>query len=188
MSGVLTLQYATFALRIADSMCDRTGTREPEIMSEHEVQDRSSTDRIEKRLVVLAPRSRVWRAIATAEEFGAWFGVKLDGEFAEGGTIRGTIIHPDFNDLTLSMLVERIEPERYFAYRWHPNAIDLSVDYSGEPTTLVEFTLDETEGGTAIVIVESGFDRLPPGRRDEAFRMNGEGWSHQILNVARHVA
>lgn len=157
-------------------------------MSEHDVQDRSSTDRIEKRLVVRASRSRVWRAISTAEEFGAWFGVKLDGEFAEGGTIRGTIIHPDFNDLTLSMLVERIEPERYFAYRWHPNAIDLSVDYSGEPTTLVEFTLDETEGGTAIVIVESGFDRLPPGRRDEAFRMNGDGWSHQILNVARHVA
>jgi uncharacterized protein YndB with AHSA1/START domain len=154
----------------------------------HEVQDRSTTDRIEKRMVVRAPRSRVWRAITTAKEFGEWFRVNLEGEFAEGESIRGKITHPNYEHVTVDMLVERIEPERYFSYRWHPYAVEPGVDYSAEPTTLVEFVLDEAEGGTAITIIESGFDRIPLGRRAEAFRMNDGGWAGQIKNIARYVA
>jgi|SRR5215204_2298410 len=151
-------------------------------------QDTPSTDRIEKRVVMRASRSRVWRAITTAEEFGAWFRVNLEGEFAEGGTIRGRITHPGYEHVTVEMLVERIEPERYFSYRWHPHALDPAVDYSAEPTTLVEFILEEAEGGTAVTIVESGFDRIPLARRAEAFRMNGQGWAGQIQNLARYVS
>ena len=153
-----------------------------------EAQARSGTDRIEKRVELRAPRSRVWRAIATAKEFGEWFRMKLDGEFAEGRTIRGKITHPGYEHLTLDMMVERIEPERYFSYRWHPYAIDPALDYSAEPTTLVEFTLQDTEGGTALTIVESGFDRIPLARRAEAFRMNDQGWAGQIKNIERHVS
>ncbi len=153
-----------------------------------ETQDRSSTDRIEKRIVLRASRSRVWRAITTAEEFGAWFRMNIDGEFAEGGTIRGRITHPGYEHMTLEMLVERIEPERYFSYRWHPNAIDPAVDFSAEPTTLVEFILEDTEGGTAVTIVESGFDRIPLARRAEAFRMNEQGWAGEIKNLERYVS
>jgi uncharacterized protein YndB with AHSA1/START domain len=151
-------------------------------------QDTPSTDRIEKRVVMRASRSRVWRAITTAEEFGAWFRVNLEGEFAEGRTIRGRITHPGYEHATVEMLVERIEPERYFSYRWHPHALDPAVDYSAEPTTLVEFILEEAEGGTAVTIVESGFDRIPLARRAEAFRMNGQGWAGQIQNLARYVS
>ena len=147
-----------------------------------------STDRIEKSVEIRAPRSRVWRAITTAKEFGAWFGVNLEGEFAEGVTTRGRITHPGYDHLTMEMMVERIEPERYFSYRWHPNAIDPAMDYSAEPTTLVEFILDETEGGTTVTIVESGFDQVPLDRRAEAFRMNDQGWAGQIENLARYVA
>jgi uncharacterized protein YndB with AHSA1/START domain len=153
-----------------------------------EAQDRSSTDRIEKRIVVRASRSRVWRAIANAEEFGTWFRVNLDGAFAEGATVRGRITHPGYEHVTVEMLVERIEPERYFSYRWHPNAMDPAVDYSAEPTTLVEFILEETEGGTAVTIVESGFDRIPLARRAEAFRMNDQGWTGEIKNLAQYVS
>jgi len=153
-----------------------------------EAQERSSTDRIEKRVELRAPRSRVWRAIATAKEFGEWFRMKLEGEFAEGQTIRGRITHPGYEHMTLDMMVERIEPERYFSYRWHPYAIDPAVDYSAEPTTLVEFRLEDTEGGTALTIVESGFDRLPLARRDEAYRMDDQGWTGQIKNIERHVS
>lgn len=156
-------------------------------VTSRETQDGAGTDRIEKRIEVRAPRSRVWRAISTAEEFGAWFRVKLDGAFAEGATIRGNITHPGYEHLTMEMRVERMEPERYFSYRWHPYAIDPAMDYSAEPTTLVEFTLAETEGGTAVTIVESGFDRIPLGRRSEAFRMNDQGWAEQANNLARHV-
>ena len=151
-------------------------------------EDRPNTDRIEKRVVLHASRSRVWRAITTAEEFGAWFRVNLEGVFAEGATIRGRITHPGYEHVTVDMLVERIEPERYFSYRWHPNPIDPAVDYSAEPTTLVEFTLEDTEGGTALTIVESGFDRIPLARRAEAFRMNDQGWAGEIKNLARYVS
>ena len=154
----------------------------------HEVQDKSTTDRVEKRRVVRAPRSRVWRAITTAQEFGAWFRVNLDGDFAEGESIRGKITHPGYEHVTMDMLVERIEPERYFSYRWHPYAVEPGVDYSAEPTTLVEFILDEAEEGTTITIIESGFDRIPLTRRAEAFRMNDQGWAGQIKNIARYVA
>ena len=151
-------------------------------------EDKSSTDRIEKKVVLRAPRSRVWRALTTAEEFGAWFRVKLDGVFAEGVTIRGRITHPGYEHMTMDILVERIQPERYFSYRWHPYAIDPTVDYSAEPTTLVEFKLEDTEGGTALTIVESGFDRIPLARRGEAFRMNEQGWTGQIKNIERYVS
>jgi uncharacterized protein YndB with AHSA1/START domain len=151
-------------------------------------QDKPSTDRIEKSIVLRASRSRVWRAITTAEEFGAWFRVNLEGVFAEGATVRGRITHPGYEHVTVEMLVERIEPERYFSYRWHPHPIDPAVDYSAEPTTLVEFNLQDTEGGTALTIVESGFDRIPLARRAEAFRMNDQGWAGEIKNLARYVS
>jgi len=150
--------------------------------------DTNTTDRIEKQIVLRAPRSRVWRAIADAQQFGAWFGVKLEGPFAEGATIHGTITHPGYEHLKMEMLVERIEPERYFAYRWHPYAIDPKVDYSHEPTTLVEFRLEDAPGGTRLTVVESGFDRIPLARRAEAFRMNEGGWTEQMKNIERHVS
>src|ERR1700736_6260981 len=101
------------------------------------------TDRIEKKVFLSAPRSRVWRAIANAEEFGAWFGVKLKGTFQQGTPIHGKITHPGYEHLTMEMQVERIEPEKYFSYRWHPYAVDPAIDYSTEPTTLVECKLDD---------------------------------------------
>ncbi|MGH7513896.1 MAG: SRPBCC family protein [Gemmatimonadales bacterium] len=153
-----------------------------------EPHDKPSTDRIEKRVEVRATRSRVWRAITTAAEFGAWFRVNLDGEFAEGATVRGRITHKGYEHVMLEILVERIEPERYFSYRWHPNALDPAVDYSAEPTTLVEFMLEDAKGGTAITIVESGFDRIPLARRAEAFRMNEQGWAGEIKNLAQYVS
>jgi uncharacterized protein YndB with AHSA1/START domain len=148
----------------------------------------TSTDRIEKRILIRAPRARVWRALSDAREFGAWFRVALEGPFAEGATVRGRITYPGYEHVTMEMQIQRMDPERLFSYRWHPYAVTPGVDYSAEPTTLVEFRLEDAPGGTSLTIVESGFDRLPPGRRDEAFRMNEGGWGEQIENVARHVA
>jgi uncharacterized protein YndB with AHSA1/START domain len=148
----------------------------------------TATDRIEKTSILRAPRSRVWRAITNADEFGTWFRARLTGGFAEGATVRGQITYPGYEHLTLEMQVVRIEPERYFAFRWHPHAVDLTKDYSGEPTTLVEFTLDDVPEGTRLTIVESGFDRVPPGTRDEAFRSNDQGWTEQMANVTAYVA
>jgi uncharacterized protein YndB with AHSA1/START domain len=151
-------------------------------------QTTTSTDRIEKRFEVRAPRARVWRAIADANEFGAWFGMKLEGPFAAGATVQGRLTIKGYDHLTLDMQVEQIQPERYFSYRWHPYAIDPKVDYSTEPTTLVEFHLEEIADGTAVTIVESGFDRIPLARRAEAYRMNEGGWTGQAKKLAGYVA
>lgn len=148
----------------------------------------TSTDRIEKSIVLRAPRTRVWRAISDAREFGQWFRVAIDGEFAPGTTVRGRITYPGYEHLTMEMQIERMEPERLFSYRWHPHAVKPDVDYASEPTTLVELRLEDAGDGTRLTVVESGFDRIPAARRDEAFRMNAGGWAEQMTNVERHVA
>jgi uncharacterized protein YndB with AHSA1/START domain len=146
-----------------------------------------NTDRIEKTIVLRAPRAIVWRALTTAEEFGEWFGAKLSGAFAPGARVSGRITIPGYDHLTIEMLIERVEPERVLAYRWHPHAVDAGVDYSAEPMTLCEFTLEDTPDGTRLTIVESGFDRIPAARRDVAFRMNNEGWAAELGNIERFV-
>lgn len=147
----------------------------------------TETDRIEKNVTLKAPRSRVWRAIADSEQFGEWFRVKLESPFKAGETVRGKILHKGYEHMKFDMEIEKIEPERYFSYRWHPYPIDPKVDYSKEPTTLVEFTLEDDNGGTALTIVESGFDRIPLARRAEAFRANDGGWTGQIKAIANYV-
>jgi uncharacterized protein YndB with AHSA1/START domain len=146
-----------------------------------------STDRIEKSIVLRAPKSRVWRALTTAGEFGSWFGAKLEGEFVPGARVSGRITIPGYEHVNLEMTIERVDPEQLFSYRWHPYAIEPNVDYGKEPTTLVEFRLEEVTGGTRLTVTESGFDRIPAARRAEAFRMNDEGWAGQIKNVERYV-
>jgi uncharacterized protein YndB with AHSA1/START domain len=150
--------------------------------------EKTKTDRIEKKIVLHAPRSRVWRAITDATEFGTWFGARLEDSFAPGARIRGRITEPGYEHLTLDLTVERIEPERLFSLRWHPYAVDPSVDYSAEPTTLVEFRLEEVAGGTELTVSESGFDSIPEARRAEALRSNEQGWVEQLRRIERHVS
>jgi uncharacterized protein YndB with AHSA1/START domain len=148
-----------------------------------------STDRIEREILLQAPRSRVWRAISDAEEFGDWFGVALKGKtFAVGQPVRGQITYPGYEHLVFEIVIERIEPERLLSFHWHPYAVKPDVDYSAELPTLVEFELTDAGGGTLLRLVESGFDKIPPARRLEAFRMNSGGWDQQMRNIEQHVA
>jgi uncharacterized protein YndB with AHSA1/START domain len=147
----------------------------------------TATDRIEKTAVLRAPRSRVWRALSDVREFSAWFLTSFEGEFAEGATVRGRPTNPGYEHLTIELRIERMEPERRFSFRWHPYEVDPSKDSSSEPTTLVEFTLEDAPEGTRLTVVESGFDALPAGRRFEAFRDNENGWIEQMQNVRRYV-
>ncbi len=148
----------------------------------------TTTDRIEKTIVLRAPRSKVWRALTNAEEFGTWFRVKLQGNFVAGQTIRGNITNPGWEHIQLEATVETIEPETRFSYWWRPYALDPKVDYSSEPKTLVEFRLEDVVDGTKLVVTESGFDGIPAWRRDEAFRMNSNGWAAQLENIKKYVA
>lgn len=147
------------------------------------------SDRIERQILINAPRARVWRALSSAEEFGTWFGADLKGQvFAPGQRARGRITISGYEHAWFDVVVQRVEPQNLLSYRWHPYAIDPAVDYASEESTLVTFTLTEAPGhATLLTVVESGFDRVPPHRRLEAFRMNHRGWEAQLANVARHA-
>jgi uncharacterized protein YndB with AHSA1/START domain len=145
----------------------------------------SSTDRIEKTVVLDAPRSRVWRAITDVAQFNQWFGVNLETPFAAGAEVRGKITYPGYEHLEMTIWIERIEPEDFFSFRWHPNATDPSVDYTRETKTLVTFTLEDVGANTRLTIAESGFDAIPEARRKAAFISNDGGWSQQLQNIVK---
>ncbi len=148
----------------------------------------TSTDCIEKQILLRAPKARVWRALTDAGEFGAWFRVQLDGPFVPGQRTTGHITYPGYEHLTMDVRVERMDAETLFSFRWHPAAVDPQLDYASEPSTLVEFRLEAVAEGTLLKVVESGFDQLPAHRRDEAYRRNSGGWAIQMANIERHVA
>ncbi len=146
----------------------------------------SSTDAIRKQITLKASPAKVWKAISDARQFSAWFGVELDGAFVEGRTVQGKAEY-DGKQLAFMMIVERIEPERVIAFRWHPFAVDPSYDYDKEPMTLVELAIAPSAGGTLLTVTESGFDQIPEARRAQAFEMNSGGWAAQVQNIATYV-
>jgi uncharacterized protein YndB with AHSA1/START domain len=159
----------------------------------------ASTDRIEKRTVLRAPRERVWRAITDPKEFGSWFGVEFDGPFVAGARVAGRIVpttvdaeaakaQEPYVGTAFEFHIDRIEPMRRLSFRWHPFAVDAAVDYSKEPMTLVVFELEDVATGTSLVITESGFDQIPLERRAKAFAMNEEGWTVQMKLIEKYLA
>lgn len=141
-------------------------------------------DRIERKVLLKAPRSQVWRALANAEAFGQWFGVALEGKrFVAGERTQGQITYPGYEHLIWDVAVERVEPERVFSFRWHPYAVEPQVDYSQESETRVLFELEDMDGGTLLKVVESGFNNIPEARRLKAFRMDSRGWDEQMANI-----
>jgi uncharacterized protein YndB with AHSA1/START domain len=144
-------------------------------------------NRIEKRIELKAPVSRVWRALTDYREFGEWFRVKLEGPFVPGRVSRGHILHPGYEHVKWEAAVEKMEPESLFSFTWHPYSVDPKIDYAKETPTLVEFRLEKTSGGTLLLLTESGFDEVPSYRRDEAYRMNEGGWSAQMKSIESYV-
>jgi uncharacterized protein YndB with AHSA1/START domain len=142
---------------------------------------------------------RVWHAIADADQFGTWFGVAFDGPFVAGARLTGRIVptrvDPEVAELqrphegkAFEFTVDRIEPMRHISFRWHPFAVEPGVDYTNEPTTLIEFTLEEVPDGVLLTITESGFDNIPLERRAKAFAANDGGWAKQTQLIEKYLA
>ena len=148
----------------------------------------STTDRIEKAILLRAPRARVWRALSDPRQFSQWFGVTVDTPFTPGARIRGGVTHPGYEHLKFDITIDQVVPETLVSWRWHPHPIDVTQDYSVEPTTLVVFTLEDAPGGTMLKVVESGFDAIPSARRLDAYRGNEEGWTAQMTSIEQYVA
>jgi len=157
-----------------------------------------NTDRIEKKILLHAPLKRVWRALSDSTEFGAWFGVKFDGPFTPGARMHGVIVTTTVNaevakaqkpheGKPFEITIERMDPERLLSIRWHPFAVESGVDYSTEPTTLVEFVLEEVANGVMLTVTESGFDRIPLARRAKAFEANEQGWGMMVKVLEEYL-
>jgi uncharacterized protein YndB with AHSA1/START domain len=157
------------------------------------------TDRIEKTILLNAPRARVWQALTNADEFGSWFGMTFDGRFTPGARVQG-VITPTTVDAAVAnaqkahegfpfeITIDRIEPERLFSFRWHPFAVEPGVDYSHEPTTLIVFELEQAGTDIRLTVTESGFDRIPLERRAKAFTANEGGWAMVITLIEKYLA
>jgi uncharacterized protein YndB with AHSA1/START domain len=156
-------------------------------------------DRITKQVLLRASHARVWRALTDAKEFGAWFGMKCAGSFTPGALIRGTIVptsvdpavataQQPYEGMPFEITIEHIEPQRLFSFRWHPFAIERGVDYSHEPTTLIEFVLEDVPDGILLTVTESGFDRVPLARRAKAFAANEGGWTMVMTLIEKYLA
>jgi len=156
-----------------------------------------NTDRIEKKILLHAPLKRVWRALSDSTEFGTWFGMKFKGPFQPGALIRGVIVPTKVNEdvakaqkeyegMPVELTIEKMEQERLFSFRWHPYAIEKGVDYSAEPTTLIEFVLEEMKDGVLLTVTESGFDHIPLTRRVKAFTANEQGWGMVVKLIEEY--
>ena len=155
-------------------------------------------DCIEKQINLRAPIEKVWKALSNSNEFGAWFGMRFDGPFVPGSPVSGTISPTKVNaevaaaqkpleGMPVEITIEKMEPERLFSFRWHPFAIDRNVDYSGEPTTLIEFSLEKSDDGVKLTVTECGFDQIPLERRAKAFAANDQSWSKMVKVLEEYV-
>lgn len=142
---------------------------------------------IERKVLLRAPRSRVWNALTEVNKFCQWFGVdSADGVFAPGTKVHMKASADYGGDFDI--FVQELQPEHLFTWRWHPGAHDPSLDYSQEATTLVVFKLADAEEGTLLTITESGFDAISLARRAKVFAQNGQGWDDQVRNLQRYVS
>ena len=157
-----------------------------------------STNLIVKKIMLRAPAQRVWRALADANEFGTWFGVKFEGTFKPGAQMKGILVttavdavvakmQAQYKGTEFSVTIEKMEQDRVFSFRWHPYAVDPKIDYSKEPTTLVTFVLEPVAEGVMLTVTESGFDQIPLERRAKAFEANEGGWQIMVQVFQKYV-
>ena len=122
-------------------------------------------DSIERAIVVPGAPADVWPAVTDSEEISAWFGAEAELDARPGG--RGVFRWPD--GTLRHVVVEEVEPAHRLTFRWLPFQRTAEGDIVMLPSTRVEITLDEIEGGTRVRVVERGH-RLAGDVRAQARR------------------
>ncbi len=136
-------------------------------------------DRIERTVEVAQPPAKVWAALTTAEGLSAWFGQQATIDLRPGGS---AWMRWDSGD-TADMRVERVEEPRVFGFTWGIFGLP-----EGDPRrTYVEFTLEPTDTGTRLTVVESGFAQLPEDAHRKAYDGNTEGWASELGELVDYL-
>jgi len=134
-------------------------------------------DEVRRELVVEAQPEVVWRAITEADQLVRWFPDKVaEIDLRPGGAIRIEWHDGEFDDGT----VEVVEEPSRFVFRWHGAGFD-------SPETLVKFTLEPTENGTRVIVVESGFSKVREEKRESAWGDNDGGWAKELGELKAYL-
>jgi uncharacterized protein YndB with AHSA1/START domain len=136
-------------------------------------------DRIERTLELKQPPEKVWKALTTPEGLGTWFGNSAEVDLRVGGEVK--LIWDSGDAATL--MIERLEPPHVFGYTWGIYGLP----ESDPRRNYVEFTLEPTDTGTTLTVVESGFAQLPEDSYHKAFSGNTEGWTHELGELVAYL-
>jgi uncharacterized protein YndB with AHSA1/START domain len=138
---------------------------------------------IEREIEIAAPINRVWAILTEPTHIAAWF-----GDSVQMGNLRpgAAMVFGWRNDGNFRATAERVEPPRFFSYRWASNS---DTDPTTGNSTLVEFTLTEVADGTRLRVVESGFASLdlPEDVQAKAAVENTDGWRSELDDLLRYA-
>jgi len=128
-------------------------------------------DRIEREILIEAPRERVWAVLTNPEHVAKWFGDAAEIDLQPGGK---------------AAVVERVEPPEFFSYRW---ARKTGTAPAAGEATLVEFNLSAHENGTLLRVVETGFASLNVTEEEQAkaSEENTEGWKSELAELKQYA-
>ena len=137
-------------------------------------------DRIERTVEIAHPPRKVWAALTTAEGLASWFGNEATIDLRPGGSAQMRWVEEGF---TAHMRVERVEEPTVFGFTWPV----YGVPEDDPRRTYVEFTLEPTETGTRLTVVESGFAQLPEDVYHKAYDGNTDGWRKELGELADYL-
>ena len=138
-------------------------------------------DRIERTVELDHPPEKVWAALTTAEGLGTWFGdAGAQIDLRPGGAAQMSWD----GGFTVQMRVERVEEPSVFGFTWQVKGLP-----EDDPRrTYVEFTLEPTEAGTRLIVVETGFAQLPGDVYGEEYQGHVDGWRSELGDLASYLS
>jgi uncharacterized protein YndB with AHSA1/START domain len=141
-------------------------------------------DPITQQITIKASPQRVWAALTDSQQFGQWFGARIDGTFASGETVQAEMTMEGVEGLAFGMRISAMNAPQHFAFFWPAYDFAAKRDRSDLPWTKVEFHLEPSPTGTTVTVTESGFDALGGAFGARVRAENNDGWAVQLQRLA----
>jgi uncharacterized protein YndB with AHSA1/START domain len=140
-------------------------------------------ERLEREILIDAPVEIVWAVITEPEHVNGWFGDATEIELRPGGRL---MFRWERYGNTAHGRVERVEPPRFFSFRWNRGT---GTEVRDGNSTLVEFSLREEGDSTRLTVVESGFRELalPEDEKERDAEGHREGWERELDELAEYA-
>jgi uncharacterized protein YndB with AHSA1/START domain len=135
-------------------------------------------DTIERTITIQAPLERVWDLLT---EPGWW--VPNDAPVTAPRTPGSVVVRESEKWGRFPVEVVELRPMTYAAFRWasaFPGA-----ELTTGRTTLVEFTVTQTDDAVTVSVLESGFAALdaPEELKSQSIESNTGGWAEELASL-----